>query len=230
MNQSVERRAVLLGGTGLIGSHLLALLAARSEYTQVTVITRRSMPMPSDRCRNVVIPLTELDQARDAFAGADVFCCLGTTIKQAGSRDAFRQVDFDFVVEAARLTASEGGKRFICVSAVNADAGALAFYARVKGEMEQTVQQSDIPVIAFMQPSLLQGERADFRLGEEVGQRVLALVRPLTAWSKAAWLPIDASTVAHAMVSVAMNDSLEGVHRYRYRDMTDLADRVNQEE
>ena len=230
MSQTQTGRAVLLGATGLIGSHVLDLLAQRHEYSEIAVITRRPMTMPAGHCHNRVMSLTELASAASDFAGADVFCCLGTTIRQAGSREAFRQVDHDFVLEAARLTESQGGRRFICVSAVNANPGGKAFYARVKGEMETAVQALDIPMVAFMQPSLLRGEREEFRLGEEVGQVVLAIVRPFTAWTRADWLPIDAVTVARAMVALSLKEEKPGCHRYRFRDMERLASELNEKE
>lgn len=223
----MTRRAVLLGATGLIGGHVLSLLSACPDYSEVVVITRRALDMPSTKCHNVVGSLEQLDQMEGQFHGADVFCCLGTTLRNAGSREAFRAVDYGYVVAAAELAARQQCPRFIMVSAVNADVSGLSFYARVKGEAELAVAACEIPFVGIMQPSLLQGHRQEFRAGEELGQAVLGLVKPLVAWSRASWLPIDARQVAEAMVSLALFGPSQGVERLRFGKLNDWANKLS---
>lgn len=226
----MTRRAILLGGTGLIGAAVMKLLCQASAYQEVVVISRRAATLSGSKCRNRVMPLEQLADAGAEFVGADVFCCLGTTIKQAGSREMFRHVDHDLVVLAAKVAAENKAARFLVVSAVNASTSGLAFYSKVKGDMERAVGEQGLPLVAFMQPSLLEGHRQEFRLGEEIGQRVISLLRPLISWTQASWLPISFEVVARAMVSVALRGPESGKHRYRYRDMVQLSGKLVLEE
>jgi uncharacterized protein YbjT (DUF2867 family) len=226
----MSRSAVVLGATGLVGGALIARLAQTGQWDTVRLLGRRHPPLPDARFSAVDADLGALAEQASAFAVDDVFCCLGTTLKKAGSRDAFRRVDYDFCVAAARCAAEAGARRFIIVSAVNADTGSLSFYARVKGEMEGAVAATDIPLVAFMQPSLLRGARDETRIAEQAGEKVLSLVTPLVGWTKAAWLPIAAETVADAMVALALHGPETGRLRLRYKDMHAYARRLGEDE
>lgn len=217
------RTALVLGATGLIGGLLLDELLASNDYGRVTAITRKPFSRQADGLENRVMSLDDMADADDAFAVDDVFCCLGSTIRQAGSREAFRRVDFDYCVKAAQLAASRGAKQFLMVSAVNADPRGMSFYARVKGEAEQAVASAGVPSVVFMQPSLLRGARSEFRLGEELGQKAFALMTPLVGWTRASWLPVDASDVARAMAAAALAGAPAGVSRLRYADIIDYS-------
>ncbi|PKM22875.1 MAG: hypothetical protein CVV10_02155 [Gammaproteobacteria bacterium HGW-Gammaproteobacteria-14] len=221
----MSRRAVILGATGLIGGALLRTLLQQSQWQQLTLVGRRHPDIEADpRIRLVTASLDDLDQHKTEFAVDDVFCCLGTTLRQAGSKAAFERVDKTFCVHAAQQAAAAGAKRFIMVSAVNANRHGISFYARTKGEAEREVIAAGVPMTAFMQPSLLQGHRAEFRLGEEIGLKTLALVMPLARWTRADWLPIEAQTVANAMVAVALQGPDTGIHRLRYQQMSQYAE------
>lgn len=134
--------------------------------------------------------------------GVDVYCCLGTTIKQAGSQAAFRRVDFDFPVALARAAARDGAKRLLVVSALGANARSGVFYNRVKGEMEEAVRAAGVTKTIFFRPSLLVGPRVETRIGERIGQVVGALLGPLLG----RYRPIHADLVAAAMLKAAQRD------------------------
>ena len=140
-------------------------------------------------------------QERHASAD-DVFCCLGTTIKQAGSQEAFRRVDYDYPVALAQAAARDGAKRLLVVSALGADARSKIFYNRVKGEMEAAVRAAGVPKTYFFRPSLLSGPRAEPRMGERVGLVVGAVLGPLLGRFR----PIHADLVAAAMIRAAERD------------------------
>jgi uncharacterized protein YbjT (DUF2867 family) len=140
-------------------------------------------------------------QHRDANAD-DVYCCLGTTIKLAGSQEAFRRVDFDFPVALARAAARNGAKRLLVVSALGADARSKVFYNRVKGEMEDAVRAAGVPKTYFFRPSLLSGPRAEPRMGERVGLAVGTVLGPLLG----RYRPIHADLVAAGMLAAAAGD------------------------
>jgi len=230
----MSRRALLLGATGLVGGFVLARLLQSEEWQQVTVLGRRAPTLPAaldtdlykNKLRFIAADLTVMADYVADFAVDDVFCCLGTTLRQAGSKAAFAQVDLDFCVAAAKQAKLAGAERFLMVSAVNANAKGMSFYARTKGQAEQQVAAEKMPVTFFMQPSLLQGKREEFRLAEELGAKGMGLVMPLLRWSEASWLPVKAEVVADAMVATALYGPTSGVHRLRYAELQKYAQQL----
>ena len=219
----MSRSALLLGATGLVGGLVLKRLLALPEWQQVTVIGRRAPDISHEKLRFVEADLGQLERHVGEFSVTDVFCCLGTTLKQAGSKEAFARVDLDFCVAAATQAKAAGVQRFLMISAVNASRNGISFYARTKGEAEHRIAALGLPCVVFIQPSLLKGKRNELRLGEEIGLTTLAAVMPLVRWSQADWLPIEAQTVADAMVAAALSGPSAGVHRLRYRDLQKFA-------
>jgi uncharacterized protein YbjT (DUF2867 family) len=131
----------------------------------------------------------------------DVFLALGTTLRAAGSQEAFRRVDFDLVVHLARLARIAGATRLAVVSALGADAASHLFYNRVKGEMEAAVQSLGYSSVVIARPSLLSGDRATLEQNPRPGERAtLAMLAPIGRWLPAAWRPVPARAVARAMV------------------------------
>jgi uncharacterized protein YbjT (DUF2867 family) len=134
-----------------------------------------------------------------------VFCALGTTIKTAGSQDAFRKVDHDYVVNLAKFCAKNGVRKFLVVSAMGADSSSRIFYNRVKGEMEVAIQQLSIPTVAIFRPSLLMGKRKEFRSGEKVAQAIMGVLGFLFVGAMKKYKAIPAIIVANAMIQTALN-------------------------
>jgi uncharacterized protein YbjT (DUF2867 family) len=151
----------------------------------------------------------------------DVFCCLGTTMKDAGSPEAFRKVDFGFVSGLARAATRHRASQFLFVSAVRADPRARLFYSRVKGDVEEAVRRMPFDAVHIFRPSFLIGARANSRAAE----RVAVFLTPLIAWILVGRLrsfrPIRAATVARAMVQAARG-AVRGVHVYEWDDMARL--------
>ena len=174
------KTALLAGATGLIGSQLLdLLLAADDRYERVISIGRRTLPIQHPRLEQRIVNFDSLETERLRLIADDVFCCLGTTIRQAGSEEAFYRVDYSYVVKLAALLSGNFASQFLVVSALGADADSHIFYNRVKGEMETAVKQTTFRAIHIFQPSLLLGERPNPRFGERVAAAVLAVVGPL---------------------------------------------------
>ena len=192
---------MLAGATGLVGSHVLQLLLADSAWTRVATIGRRLIPQRHDKLEQRIV---DFDSLTDLPHIDDVFCCLGTTIKQAGSPEAFRRVDHDYVVALAQAGLHTGATQFLLVSAIGADPAARVFYSRVKGETEADVRKLPYRAIQIFRPSLLLGERAEFRLGE----RIAMMAAPLLSWLLFGRLrryrPIHAAVVARAMTRIAL--------------------------
>jgi uncharacterized protein YbjT (DUF2867 family) len=195
--------ALLLGATGLVGGHVLDLLLADPSYRRVTVLTRRPLARMDSKLDQRTADFDRLRDHEISFAVDDVFCCLGTTIAQAGSQEAFRRVDHDYVVEAARLAAEHGAKRFLVVTAAGANAKSRIFYNRVKGDAEDAVRALPLEGAVILRPSLLLGERTGQRTGESVAQKVMPALDWMLVGPMRRYRSIHASTVAQAMVRLA---------------------------
>ena len=185
-------RVLLLGASGLIGQELLNLLKVNSRVEVIYAPTRKPLP-PST---NVVNPChrdlrTAMAQLRDPVDLA--FCCLGTTRKIAGSKLAFRDVDYSLVVEGAKAALALGAKHLLVVSAQGANPSSLFFYSRVKGEMEMALRHQGWQHLTLARPSLLLGERATVRPLEQYSA-------PLLKWLPAKWRAIEGKTVARALL------------------------------
>ena len=201
---SEPRVAVLLGATGLVGGHCLDRLLGDGAYGRVMVLGRRPSGRRHARLEEKVGEVEGLlDEHAAAFGGADVFCCVGTTIRAAGSQEAFRRVDYDLPVKAARVASAAGARQFLLVSAAGADAGSRIFYNRVKGETEAAVAAFPFDGVALLRPSLLLGERAERRPAEALAQRIAPLLSPLLQGPLRRYRAIHADTVAAAMVRLA---------------------------
>lgn len=189
-------RALILGATGLVGSELLSMLLEDEAFSEVVVVTRRTTGKRHAKLREEVFDLEAMESHAGVFAVDQIFCALGTTIKKAGSQERFREVDHDYPLRAAKLGLAAGAKHYLLVSSLGADAGSRIFYSRVKGELENDLRSLGYPQLTIVRPSLLTGDRREFRLGEKVGE-ALGFLMP------AAYRPIAAGTVAQAMVDAA---------------------------
>ena len=208
-----ERTALLLGATGLVGGHALGLLARDARWSRVVTLGRRPMPSASGTHHDHVVDFSRLAEQAELLACDDLFCALGTTIKQAGSEAAFRHVDLEIPFEAAQLAASAGASQMVLVSALGADAGSRIFYNRTKGEAERAVEAVGFEALQVFRPSLLTGDRDEVRWGERIATVALAAVRPVLVGPLAPLRPTAALDVARAMVEVAAARSA-GVHVY----------------
>ena len=203
MTTSGTRTAVVLGATGLVGGHVLDVLLRDPAYRAVTTLGRR----PSDRdhpaLTHHVVDFERLGAHADLFEAQDVFCCLGTTMKQAGSREAFYRVDVTYVRDAAGLALGVGAEQFLLVSSQGASPRSPFFYSRVKGEAEAAVTALPFEGTYVFRPSLLTGARDEERTGERVAETVLGALSFLLRGPLSGFRPIPARSVAEAMVQVA---------------------------
>src|SRR5688500_8312755 len=206
MDTPAARQPLLAGGTGLIGRALLPRLLASPRYTKVHVLVRRAVPALEGDPK---LQLHTVDfQALPALPAVDdVFITLGTTIKVAGSQAAFRQVDFDAVVNTARAARSAGATRLAVVSALGADARSRIFYNRVKGEMQDALATLGYSSVVLLQPSFLLGDRAALGQPQRAGE---IWAGRLMGWLPRGVRPIAATTVADAMLR-ALADPAPGV-------------------
>ncbi len=198
------RTALLAGATGLTGGHLLTALLGNPEFSKVTALVRKPTLAPHDKLDEMVVDFASLPTLPRADAA---FCCLGTTIKKAGSQAAFRQVDFDFVVAFATAARASGCQQFLVVSAIGADVKSSVFYSRVKGEAEVALRGIGFATLHIFQPSFLVGERAEIRPGERLGIAAFSVVAPLMAGPLRKYRPVAARDVALAMMLASQRDA-----------------------
>jgi uncharacterized protein YbjT (DUF2867 family) len=220
----VSRSALLAGATGLVGGHVLRLLLEDPEYERVTVLGRRDVPVKHKKLAHRVADFDRLAETTDVPRVQDVFCCLGTTIKQAGSQAEFRKVDYTYVVELARLTLRHRASQFLVVTAVGADPRSRVFYSRVKGEVEEALRRLQFDGVHIFRPSLLLGARARTRPLELLARMASPLVAWLMLGRLGRYRPITAARVARAMVRAA-RDAVRGVHVYESADIRRLSTR-----
>lgn len=195
------RTAVVAGGTGLIGGTLLQLLGKSTNYHRVTSLARREVPVPA----GVTLQQVNFDRLDEAVLPGvdDAFCCLGTTRKAAGSDEAFRRVDFDYIVGFARLAKRAGAQRFLLVSSVGASASSPVLYTRTKGECEEAIKAIGFPALVILRPSFLMGNRKEERAGEGMAIAVGRLIKPLLIGPLRRYAPVESTAVARTMVAVA---------------------------
>lgn len=196
----------LLGATGLVGRHCLEQVAADPFFERVVVPARRRFgEATAPRVEGHVLDFADLESHTGVLAVDQVLCALGTTIRAVGgSRERFREVDFGIPLTAARIARRQGARHFLLVSALGASASSRVFYLRVKGELEDALRSLGFRAVTIVRPSLLLGDRGEFRLGEEVAKRLGWLAPP-------AYRPVHARDVARALVRAAKED-LPGLH------------------
>ena len=221
---SQARTALVAGASGLVGGHLLGLLLDDPAYDRVTTLARGALPRTHKKLVQRVVDFDRLAEVGDFPRVHDVFCCLGTTIRQAGSQDAFRKVDMTYVVELGRMAVRHRAAQFLVVTALGADPRSRVFYNRVKGETEEAIRRLQFEGIQIFRPSLLLGKRAQSRPAE----RIAGLLSPLVGWVMmgplARYRPIKGATVARAMVRVA-RDASHGAHVYESDEIRRLGRR-----
>lgn len=200
---SARRKALLLGATGLVGGHCLDKLLADAVYGKVVALGRRPLPLEHEKLEQHTIDFARLAEFAPLLQTQDVFSCLGTTIRKAGTREAFREVDYTYQYEAARLAAQAGAEQLLLVSSMGADARSSIFYNRVKGELEDAVSKLPLRGVQIFRPSLLLGAREEFRRGERVSEYAMKTFSFLMVGPLEKYRPVQASAVASAMLNIA---------------------------
>lgn len=200
-------KAAIAGATGLIGSHLLELMKDDAVIESAQVLSRR----PLDLTPKFTVIQGDLMQPHFTGPVDAAFCALGTTMAVAGGKEAFYHVDHDLVMAFAHAAKEQGAQTFVLVSSIGADAGTSNFYLKVKGETENDLKALGFRSLIILRPSLLMGERKQFRIGELFGKGMMTLFNPLMLGPLAKYRGIHGRTVAKAMLRLAKED-LPGVH------------------
>ena len=203
------KNVLLAGGTGLIGSEVQQQLLEHSEIKVVHSLVRRPSGAAHEKLHEHVVNFDQLLELKDLGEIDTVFCCLGTTMKKAGSREAFRKVDFDYPLALAKLAKAAGATTFVLVSSMGAHSRSSFFYSRVKGDVEEAIRKMHFRATIIVRPSLLLGQRNEKRWGEDIGKVFMQLI-PYTGRLKN-YKPIYGRQVGKAMIKAA-EEFYEGLH------------------
>lgn len=207
------KTALIAGATGLIGNQLLQLLLQDSDYEKVKAITRKPLNLKHPKLENLVLDFEKVSESD--LKSDDVFCCLGTTIRIAKTKEAFRKVDYEYPLELARVTKNQGATQYLLVSALGADKKSSIFYNKIKGMIEEAIGHIDFRSVHIFRPSLLLGDRTEQRAGEGTATaffKVFGFLIP------AKYKAIDSGKVARAMLTFAKTNE----HGFYFHESKEL--------
>jgi uncharacterized protein YbjT (DUF2867 family) len=221
---ATTKTATIIGATGLIGGHLLALLQQDNYYHTIRLLVRRPIENKHPRTEVKLIDFTDEESFKLGINGSDaVFVTVGTTQQKVrGDKEAYRKVDYDIPVKAARFCQETGCPQLLLISSVGANPKASNFYLQLKGEVEETVKALNLPSVSIFRPSLLLGNREEKRAGEKVAQVVMPFLALGMFGALSKYKPIHAADVAQAMMLTAKKE-IPGTTILEYERIKELA-------
>lgn len=196
--------ALIGGATGLVGKHLTDLLIRDEDFVSVIVLVRKNITVESSKVRQIVFDY-EKDDIPDLPEVTDVFCCLGTTMKKAGSKEAFYKVDHDFVIKLAHMGMRNKTEGFYLVSSLGASADSSNYYLKVKGKTEEDIKEMGILKLGIFRPSIIMGERDEKRVGEKIGKVIANFLEPIMLGPLKKYRGVHALDIAGSMVRFCKN-------------------------
>jgi uncharacterized protein YbjT (DUF2867 family) len=217
-----KKTALVLGASGLVGNELVKVLIQQNKYEKIYLLVRTPIEVKHSSCELHIIDFDQLHTHSELFHVTDVFCCLGTTIKKAKSKAAFRKVDYEYPVEAAKLASFSGVEKFLIITAMGSNSKSMIFYNQVKGQVEESLAKLNLPSVHIFRPSLLLGKRAEFRFGEKIAEKSSVFFNALMVGPMRPYKAIEARTVAAAMAAVAAT-SKSGVNIYPSQEIERIA-------
>ena len=225
MNVKQTKSALIIGASGLVGKLLLEAILQKDYYTSITLVLRRAIDLEYDK-RVKIITISDfdaLDQYEENLFSEDVFCCLGSTMKKAGSKSAFEKSDLIYPLKVATINQKNPNfKNYLIVTSQGANAKSLFYYNQVKGKCEQALLALNLPGLKVFRPSLLLGNRIEKRGAEVFFNSLIQVVSsPLKVLGISSFWSIEAAIVARAMLQVAMNEN-EGTVFYDAKAMVQL--------
>jgi uncharacterized protein YbjT (DUF2867 family) len=219
------KTAAIIGATGMIGNYLQQLLLRDDYFSTVRLIIRRPVQKASPKMEIKLVDFDDAESIKLALEGTDVlFCAMGTTQKNVkGDTDLYRKVDLDIPMKVARFCKEAGCEKYIIITSVGANSKSKTFYLRLKGQVEEALEASGLRSVHIMQPSMLLGDRKEYRSTERLLSGPLKLLSNLYFGSWRKYRSIEGNTVAKAMVNVSKKNDA-GVFRYTYDDIIKAAE------
>ena len=216
----MNKTAIIIGATGLVGNHLLQLLLEDKNFSCVKIFVRRKTGIDNPKLKEFIIDFNDIERYSADITGDVLFSCLGTTLKQAGSKEAQYKVDYTYQYKFAELASKNGVQHYLLVSSTGANAKSAFFYSKIKGELEQSIKQMPFDKIVIVQPSVLKGERNENRMGEKIGAAIIdglsKIIAPLKKYRS-----IKGAQVAQALVRFYKLQSNEQCSIYRLDELFD---------
>ena len=197
-----KKTAIIFGASGLVGGHCLQALLQQEAYIEVRSFGRKLLPITHQKLKQFILDFDKMAEIDKEIKGEDVYICLGTTRAKAG-RDGFIKVDFEYSFNAAKYAAMNGANQLLLVSSVGADKNSFLLYPKTKGQLEEAVKRLPFWATHILQPSLLLGNRQETRIGEKMAIGISSIVNRFTDGLLGIYTPIEAETVAKAMVQLA---------------------------
>ena len=212
--------ATIIGATGLIGNYLLEELLRDAHYNTVRILIRRPVELSHPKLEKKLVDFNDSDSLLVALSNSDmVFCAVGTTQRKVkGDKAAYRKVDYDIAVNAARFCKMTGCETFALVSSVGASSQSKNFYLKLKGEVEEAVKAVGLTSVHIFRPSVLVGDRKEFRLGEKIS---MGLMKIFSFLVPSKYKPVHGKEVASAMITAGKKNT-EGYFVYQYKDIHNL--------
>jgi uncharacterized protein YbjT (DUF2867 family) len=224
-NYQKSRNALLVGATGLVGQFCLNFLLKDISYQRVDVLTRHELKIDHPKLNQCLINFDELEKWTHLVSPQDIYCCLGTTIKKAKTKETFRKVDFVYPVNLAKIGHKIGAQQFLLMSSIGANPHSKIFYSRIKGEVEEAISVVPFKGVQIFRPSLLLGNRNELRMGEKIGALFLKTIKFLLIGNFKKYRAISAETVARSMIEMAKVD-LKGVNIFESDQIQFFYDRI----
>jgi uncharacterized protein YbjT (DUF2867 family) len=205
------KTAIVIGSTGLTGGYLLTELVANPNYSKIIVLVRKASGQHNLKVEELIVDFNKLSDFKNKIIGDDVYCTIGTTIKKAGSQDAFTKVDLEYPLSIAKIAKENGAKHFLLMSSLGANAASGNFYLKTKGALENNLRDLNFDSLSIFRPSILLGPRREFRLGEKIGIFFMRLFSFLLLGGLKKYRPIHVKQVAHAMAKAGQDGEKKGV-------------------
>ena len=222
----MKKTAVIFGASGLVGNELCKLLSEDNEFDEIKTVVRTRLDFFSDKIKQIILSdFSKLNDHRDTLKGDVFFCCIGTTIKKAGSPVSFLKVDLDIPVAVAELAETLAIPSLVVVSSLGADEKSSNFYLKTKGKMETKVKEAYHGKLKFVRPSLLMGNRKEFRFGEKIAVIFMKIFGWIFAGPLARYRGIKAADVARSMIKISGFSS--GKMIYESDELARLAEKQN---
>ena len=199
----MNKTALIIGSTGLTGSHLLRILLASKHYGKVVSFVRKTTGTIHPKLTELVVDFDNSDTYKDLVMGDDLFCCLGTTIKKAGTQEAFARIDLIYPLNFAAIAKKNGVRQFLIVSSIGASSKSKNFYLRIKGQLEERLEQEHFETTVVVEPSFLLGDRKEFRLGEKIGLYAMKVLSVFMVGRLRRYRAVESQQVAQSMHDAA---------------------------
>lgn len=199
-----QRSALIIGASGLTGGLIVQQLLANDHYSTITIYVRKSLQINHPKLIELIFNFETINTSINAD---DVFCCLGTTIKIAKTKEAFEKVDLHYPIKIAQLQKDAGSKQFLVVSAMGANSNSAIFYSKTKGLMEEGLQKIGFDSLYILRPSFIDGERKENRLGEKIGLFISTIISPIMIGPLRNYASVKASAIAACMIDKATENN-----------------------